>query len=230
MSVLRDFEHRLEGVVEGLFAKTFRSGLQPVELAKRILRDMDAGRTVGVDGSTWVPNRYVFSLSPEDHQHLASAENAMVAELGQVVIGGAQERNWGLVGPPQIVIEESGAVKRGQFRCAASLAEGGPGEGPVLPASAELNILEGGRRTRSIPLNKPVITLGRLGECDVVLGDSAASRRHAEIRNLGGGSFAAVDLHSTNGTLVNDVRIEERPLHDGDRITIGQTQLEFRKL
>src|SRR5215208_135847 len=106
MSVLKDFERRLEGAVEGAFAKTFRSGLQPVELAKKVLRQMDAERTVGVDGSTWAPNRFVFTLSPQDLGRFASATAQISAELGQVALDGARERRWGLVGPPQIVFEE----------------------------------------------------------------------------------------------------------------------------
>ena len=70
MSILRDFEKRLGSLVEGLFAKTFRAGLQPVELAKRVLREMDSGRTVGVDGRVVVPNRYQFKLSPVDRERL----------------------------------------------------------------------------------------------------------------------------------------------------------------
>ena len=68
------------GLVEGLFSKTFRSGVQPVELAKRLIKEMDAGRTVGVN-EVWAPNRFVFSLSAEDHERLAHAESAIASEL-----------------------------------------------------------------------------------------------------------------------------------------------------
>ncbi|MBI4259747.1 MAG: DUF3662 domain-containing protein, partial [Actinobacteria bacterium] len=84
MSILKSFERRLEGLVEGFFAKAFRTGLQPVELARRLLKEMDAGQTVGVRG-VWVPNRYEFRLSPQDHERFAQAEEALVQELRQVV-------------------------------------------------------------------------------------------------------------------------------------------------
>src|SRR5438876_11678348 len=101
MPLLRDFERRLESLVEGFFAKAFRAGVQPVELAKRLLRDMDAGQTVGVNG-VWVPNHYVFYLSPEDRARFGQAEHALAGELRQLVRQGAEERGWKLVGPAHV--------------------------------------------------------------------------------------------------------------------------------
>ena len=234
VSVLKEFERRLEGMVEGAFTKTFRSGLQPVELAKRIQRDMDAGRTIGADGHTWVPNRFVFGLSAEDHARFAAAESAIAAELSQVVTGTARERGWGLMGPPEIVLEEAAGLKRGSFRCEASLNASADPAGAIPPAVAELNLLEGDRRSgTSFAISKPLTTIGRLAECDVTIEDPATSRQHAEIRQTGAGVFALVDMGSTNGTIVNGARLASggagQPLGDGDRITIGQTVLEFRK-
>ena len=233
MSVLKEFERRLEGMVEGAFATTFRSGLQPVELAKRIIRDMDAGRTVGADGHTWVPNRFVFALSPPDHERFASAESAIARELGEVVTDTAREHAWGLMGPPEIVFDTDDSLKVGRFHSDATLAASTDGMGAIPPAVAELNLLEGDRRSHTFPISKPLTTIGRLGESDVTVEDPAASRQHAEVRQVGAGAFAVVDLGSTNGTVVNGARIASggagQPLHDGDRITIGQTTLEFRR-
>ena len=61
---LRDFERRLGGLVEGLFSKTFRSGVQPVEIAKRVVRSMDDGKQVSMN-EVWAPNRFEVSLSPK---------------------------------------------------------------------------------------------------------------------------------------------------------------------
>src|SRR5205085_11762872 len=97
--ILRDFERRLGGLVEGLFAKTFRSGLQPVELAKRLIREQDAGRTVGVH-EVWAPNRFEFTLSAEDAERFEQAEAALIRELRQVVRDNAGEHGYGLMGPP----------------------------------------------------------------------------------------------------------------------------------
>ncbi len=101
MPILRDFERRLGGLVEGLFSKAFRSGVQPVEIAKLIMREMEAGRSVGVS-EVWAPNRFELSLSPEDAARYEQAEDAIVSELKRVIRESAAEHGWGLVGPPEV--------------------------------------------------------------------------------------------------------------------------------
>ncbi len=231
MSVLREFERRLGGLVEGLFAKTFRSGLQPVELAKRMLREMDAGRTLGVRGP-WAPNRFEFALSPEDAARFRQAERALARELEQLVREVAAERGWGLVGPPEVTLTEDASLGRGEFRCRASLVQGEEGLAPGAAAPPEdgvtLVLLEDGRPTRTFRVRRDVVTIGRLPECDVVLPDPGVSRRHAEIR-ASGGRYEIADLGSTNGTFLNGEEVRTAELSDGDRITLGTTTLEFRR-
>jgi hypothetical protein len=221
--ILHDFERRLGGLVEGLFAKTFRSGLQPVELAKRVLREMDAGKTVGVR-EVWAPNEFLFSLSPDDAARFDQAEQALIGELQQVVRDNATERGWGLVGPPSVSFEVDGSLKKGEFRCAASLVEGEEKVEPARGGGAALEISEEGV-PRTVALGS-VVTIGRLPECEVVLKDAGASRRHAQIREQDG-RFVLTDLGSTNGTQLNGETIQSRTLSDGDRITIGTTVLRF---
>jgi hypothetical protein len=233
--ILRDFERRLGNLVEGFFASTFRSGLQPVELAKRLMREMDDGKTVGVH-EVWAPNHFVFSLSPEDAEHFQQAEQALVSELKQVVREAAAERSWGLVGPPEVEFQTDRSLSRGRFSCEASLVEGEP-EAPQPfahgvaegrgAAEASLTLLEDGHPGTTYRLGRASVTIGRLPECDIVVSDPGASRQHAQIR-FDGERFVVDDLGSTNGTLVNDVAADERALEDGDRITIGATVLEFR--
>ncbi|MGQ0671036.1 MAG: FhaA domain-containing protein [Actinomycetota bacterium] len=227
--ILRDFERRLGNMVEGFFATAFRSGLQPVELAKRLLREMDSGKTVGVR-DVWAPNHFVFVLSPSDRDRFEQAEQALIAELKRVVRDGAAERGWGLLGPPEVSFETNDSLGKGKFRCEASLVEG-EDQSELLPASAgdvALVMLENGEPTKTYRLRKEIVTLGRLAECDVVIPDPGASRRHARIRHEDG-TYVLTDLGSTNGTLVNDEAVRERRLEDGDRITIGATVLEFRR-
>jgi FHA domain-containing protein len=231
--ILRDFERRLGNLVEGFFASTFRSGLQPVELAKRLLREMDDGKTVGVH-EVWAPNHFVFSLSPEDGDRFEQAEQALVSELKQVVREAAAERGWGLVGPPEVEFQVDRNLSRGRFTCEAALVEGGPEEPPAASqavgrsaAEASLTVLEDGRRGTTYHLGRASVTIGRLPECDIVISDPGASRQHAQIR-FDGDRFVVDDLGSTNGTLVNDAAADGRALEDGDRITIGSTVLEFR--
>jgi Protein of unknown function (DUF3662)/FHA domain len=223
--ILRDFERRLGGLVEGFFATTFRSGLQPVELAKRLMREMDSGKTVGVR-EVWAPNRYVFTLSEQDGQRFEQAEQALVNELKQVVRDAAAERGWGLVGPPEVEFEVDDGLGKGRFGCVASFVEGEE-ELPPQPAAGGRGSLVSLTDGRSRALDRPSMTIGRLPECDVVVDDAGASRQHAELRRTDDG-FVLSDLGSTNGTLVNGAPIREHLLEDGDRITIGETVLEFR--
>lgn len=228
MPILRDFERRLGNLVEGFFATTFRSGLQPVELAKRLMREMEANRTVGVR-EVWAPNRFVFTLSEHDGGRFEQAEHALVAELQRVVRETAAARGWGLVGPPEIQLEVDESLSKGRFSCEASFVEGEQEElAPAVAGGATLVLYEGGREARTFPLGTSTVTLGRLPECDVVVGDPGASRQHARIRNADG-EYVLTDLGSTNGTLVNDQAVRERVLDHGDRITIGETVLEFRR-
>jgi hypothetical protein len=231
--ILRDFERRLGNLVEGFFATTFRSGLQPVELAKRLLREMDDHKTVGVRG-VWAPNRFVFSLSPADAERFEAAEQALISELKQVVREGAAERGWGLVGPPEVEFEVDATLGRGRFACEASLVEGEPEEpGAVTSAmgpagDASLSVLDDGRPGKTYRIRGGRTTIGRLPECDVVIEDPGASRHHARI-DIAGGEYVLTDLGATNTTLVNDEPVQERVLSDGDRITIGSTVIEFRR-
>lgn len=213
-------------MVEGFFASTFRSGLQPVELAKRVMREMDANKTVGVR-EVWAPNRFVFTLSEEDGDRFEQAEHALVTELKRVVRENAAERGWGLVGAPEIEFVVDEVLRRGRFEVETSFVEGEEELAPLAGGQAMLTLYEGGVPSRTFSLAKPVVTLGRLPESDVVVSDAGASRQHARIANANG-AFVLTDLGSTNGTLVNDEPVRERTLVDGDRITIGETVLEFR--
>jgi Protein of unknown function (DUF3662)/Inner membrane component of T3SS, cytoplasmic domain len=220
--ILRDFERRLGGLVEGLFSKTFRSGVQPVEIAKRIMREMEDGRSVGVS-EVWAPNRFELALSSEDAARYEQAEAAIVSELKRVIRDTAAERGWGLVGPPEVTFVVGDGLKRGDLGCHASLVEG---EDRDAAARASLLIREdGGERT--VPLTSDTVTVGRLADCDVVLKDKGASRKHAQLR-LRGGVWSVTDLGSTNGTRLNGQTIQSRELSDGDKVTIGSTVLEFR--
>lgn len=233
MSILRNFEKRLEGAVEGTFAKTFRSGLQPVELAKRLVRDMEAGRSVGVDGLTLAPNRFVFTLCQVDMDRFEAAQGALIAELSQVVRSNAAEKGWAAMGPPEIRFRTDDRLTKGLFRCEASLAQGvDPGQTPSTGGAAaggdpaHLTQMQGDRHGQRWDLDRPITVLGRATECEIVLGDAAASRRHAQITHTAG-EFRLKDLGSTNGTAVNGRTIGEHVLSPGDIIQIGQTTFEF---
>jgi hypothetical protein len=231
MPNLRDFERRLGGLVEGLFSKTFRSGVQPVEIAKRVVREMDDGKQVAIE-EVWAPNRFEISLSNDDAPRFQQMEAALIAELKRVILENAAERGWGLVGPPEVAFFVDEGLRKGDLDVEASLAEG---EEKVSPAAAAVAVSgpprlvvheDGG--TREVALDKELVTIGRLAECDVVIADKGASRRHAQIRTKDADA-TLTDLGSTNGTKLNGQQVQTRVLRDGDRITIGTTLIEFRR-
>jgi pSer/pThr/pTyr-binding forkhead associated (FHA) protein len=238
VGLLRELEKRLEGVVEGFFARALPGGgVQPVELGKRMVRAMGEERTAGADGSTYVPNSFEFVLGPKDHERLDQIKNTLSKELIAVAQRAAANEGWLLVGPPEVFVTKDEDVRAGTFNVTARFVEGiaphdeqaGPQTKLIqmsLAADAELVLL--GRQSRTWPLSKEAVTIGRLDTCDVVVPDTGASRRHAEIRREGD-EWVVIDLGSTNGTEVNGRRLSRHRLTDGDRLTIGETNLEFRK-
>lgn len=227
MGVLRNFESRLERGIEGFFKAAFRSGLQPVELAKRILREMEANKTVSVR-EVWVPNRYTVYVSDEDRQRFQGAEGALIRELENVVVEGARENGWGLVARAEVVFQTDEGKKRGDLEVVGELTEATgppPAEQAVPAGGGALLRLTGDRREWTLGERS---VIGRLSGSEVEIEDPGASRRHAEIRRRGE-QYVVVDLGSTNGTLLNDAPVSEATLEDGDRITIGRTVLEFRR-
>jgi hypothetical protein len=231
---LRDFERRLGGLVEGLFSKTFRSGVQPIEIAKRVVRVMDDDKQVAIN-EVWAPNHFEISLSEDDAPRFQQMESALAAELKQLILETAAERGWGLVGPPEVELFVGHALRKGDLDVEASLV---PGEEKVAPAAvvqaAEAGhrpelLVHAGQDVRRVPLDKEVLTIGRLADCDIVVDDKGVSRRHAQIRTKDGAS-TLTDLGSTNGTSLNGKPVQSRPLNDGDRITVGTTVIEYRRV
>ena len=212
---LQQFERRLERLVEGVFAKAFRSGLQPVEVGRRITREMDLGRTVGVRGVI-APNHFTITIDPSDHERFVSYEEALLRELADAAREHARDEGYRFLGPVEVEIETDN-VGAGSFRVDAEVREG-PGGGPY----AALVLADGTR----VDLGEDPVTIGRLDDCEIQLSDKNVSRRHAEVRPEGSG-FVVVDLDSTNGTRVNDARIKRRELSDGDEVTVGATTLRF---
>jgi hypothetical protein len=231
---LQQFERRLERLVEGVFAKAFRSGLQPVEVGRRITREMDLGRTVGVRGVI-APNHFTITIDPSDHERFVSYEEALLRELADAAREHARDEGYSFMGPVEIELVEDDRLHTGAFQIVGRLAEGvggsgagsfkvdaevreGPGGGP----SAALVLADGTR----VELGEDPVTIGRLDDCEIQLSDKNVSRRHAEVRPEGRG-FIVVDLDSTNGTRVNDARVKRRELNDGDEVTVGATTLRF---
>ena len=210
---LQKFEQRLEHLVEGVFAKAFRSGLQPVELGRRLVREMDLQRTIGVRG-TLVPNRFTITLSPADRERLRPIEQTLVAELVDTARQHAREEGTRFPGSVSVELITDTHLGPGSFRLSGELAEGGPTAGLVMADGSRFDIGD-----------KPV-TIGRAPDCDVVLSDPTVSKHHVEVRSRGS-DLVLIDLGSTNGTRVNNVGVRDKVLADGDEIRVGATVVRF---
>lgn len=212
---LKQFERKLEQLVEGAFAKAFRSGLHPVEVGRRILREMDDNRQVGVRGIT-APNHFTVWLSADDRQRFESLETSLARELTEYAREHARQEGYHFVGAITIEFETDDGMKKGDLFVDAEVDD----EGLGLVGSL---VLPSGER---VPLGDQTTLIGRVDECAVVLDDPKVSRRHAEIRPAGD-AYRIIDLGSTNGTEVNGRKVSDQLLTEGDRIRIGDNVLVF---
>jgi hypothetical protein len=214
---LKGFERRLERLVEGVFARAFKSQLRPVELGRRLVREMDDQRTVNVRGETAVPNDFTVTMGPEDHEQFTEIAGSLTRELADAARSHAREEGYVFMGPIEVRLEVDEGMRTGSFGLSARFKEG------VGGAGAGALVLPAGDR---VVLGSAVVTIGRSKQSDVVLDDASVSRRHAEIRPEGDG-YKVVDLDSTNGTRVNGSVVRERSLTDGDLIVVGDARIRF---
>jgi hypothetical protein len=212
---LEQFERRLERMVEGAFAKAFRGQLQPVELGRRLTREMDLRRTVGVRGVI-APNHFDIYLATPDYERFESFADVLNRELVEAVREHASDERYLFLGPIEIVIHEDPDLSVSTFAIESEVSE-------AAGTATDWLVLPDGRR---VGIADEVVTIGRLPECAVVLDDPNVSRRHAQLRREGD-SVMLVDLGSTNGTKVNGVLVRERRLTPGDTITVGTTTMRF---
>jgi hypothetical protein len=255
MSVLRNLETKLADLVEGTFGRVFRSEVRPVELARKLAREMDEHKTVSVS-RTYVPNEYVVWLSPEDRERLESVERSLIDELSAYLLEHARREKLSLLSRPQIEFRTDDRLALGEFgiqtrlvrpsdgadRNAAGLAAEQAGHGNTMIYSTAGRIrgpveeAQGTRPTRALLVaegRRHVIPpggalIGRSRECDVVLADANVSRRHAEVRPAAAGTWTVADLGSTNGVRVNGRQIAgAEPLASGDRIVLGTAEISF---
>jgi hypothetical protein len=253
VSFLRSIEQRIEGVIEGVFGRAFRTNVQPVELARKLAKEMDDHRTVSVS-RIYVPNEYTIYLAPADREQFSSYEGSLLDELRDHLAEHARRERYAMLSAPRVLLETDDDLALGEFGIATRMVQSKRGEdAPRVPATSgqtmvykpappsvpteaaspvELGIepvratLTVNGRTHEIEGRRAVI--GRSKECDVQVADPNVSRRHAELRREGD-AFWVVDLGSTNGLDVNGKRTQRAKLADGDRVTIGTTELVFNR-
>jgi len=212
---LQGFERRLERLVEGTFTKAFRSGLQPVEIARKLIREVDAGRTVSVRG-TVAPNHFAVVMSPGDAERFESFAEVLERELADEAREHARTEGYHFVGPVEVEMLADAALRRGDLLVEARIREGDGGR------VGRLRLPDG----RVVALGEHTAVIGRLPDCEIRIEDSRSSRRHAAVRPDADG-YVLADLSSLNGTTVNGAPITEQLLVDGDEVTVGDTTIRF---
>ncbi len=234
MGVLQRFERRLEGLVEGAFARVFGGVVQPVEVAAALQREAADKKAIVGQGRVLVPNAYVVELGSADFARLGEYDEPLRAELASMVRENADEQGWSFVGGVRIAFEQVDELGTGVFRVRSAVvanpAQRGAREHHTTGTGRPRLVLPAGSGSpeRVVLLTSPVTVLGRGAEADLRLHDTGVSRAHAELR-VEGEQVRLADLGSTNGTLLNGRRIEEAVLSDGDRIEVGATPMVYRR-
>ncbi|NHI15918.1 FhaA domain-containing protein [Microbacterium excoecariae] len=216
MGLLDSFEKGLERAVNGAFAKTFRSGIQPVEIAAALRREMDTKAAVVSRERILTPHRFEVRLSAADAERMRGLGSALDAELRSVVEKHARAQGYSFSGPLSIEVRAADGVATGTIEVESSSPEG------QVSWQAALDV-DGRRHT----ISQARTVIGRGSDSDITIADSGTSRRHVEV--LWDGERAMVrDLGSTNGSKLDGQRIREAGLADGQTITIGRTNIVFR--
>jgi hypothetical protein len=248
MSVLKSLESKIAGLVEGTFSRAFRSEVRPVEIARRLAREMEDHKTVSVS-RVYAPNEYAVYLSPQDHERMADYEDALATELCAHLLEHARREKLDLLARPHVEFRTDDQLRLGEFGIQARLvrpaeavgaapSQGEHGQTMVFSAERLRKPLEEAGVAKAPPavvvvdgrrmaLGREGGVLGRSRESDIVVADGNVSRRHAEIRPSGSG-WVVTDLNSTNGVAVNGRQITTpQVLHDGDRIVLGTAPVTF---
>jgi hypothetical protein len=251
--MLRNIEQKIESLFEGVFGRAFRTHVQPVELARKLAKEMDDGKTVSVS-RVYVPNEYSVYLGAEDRENFASYETSLVDELEQYLAEHARREQYALLTPPRVIFQTDDDLAVGEFGIATRVAQPGRRRGAATPEPAEAGAtmiykprapqpteaaspVELGVEREIVTLSvdgeryevtKRRTLIGRSKECDIQIDDPSASRRHAELRQEGT-AYWIVDLDSTNGLEVNGMRTQRAKLDHGDKVTIGSTDIAFRR-
>jgi Protein of unknown function (DUF3662)/FHA domain len=210
---LQKFEGRLERLMEGTLAKPFRSSVQPIEISRRVLREMDLQRRVGPKGLL-APNHFTVTLSTADAERFANYIDALIRELRDAIIEHAETEGYTFVGPVDVEVFQGSRLKTGHFDVSGEVREGA--------ATASVRLGDGTR----IPISTKPMVIGRQPGCDVVVPDTNVSRQHASIRRVDD-HYVLSDLGSTNGTRLNGRPVNDAYLSNGDEITVGTTRIVF---
>ncbi len=255
MSMLRNLESKLGGLVEGAFSRAFKASVEPVELARKLAKEMEESKMASVS-RTYVPNHYRVFLSPDDRSQFATYEPALRKELSDYLLEHARAEGLALTSRPAVEFMTDERLQLGEFGIQAQLLSApeeeqapapdiAPSQGdfghtmvyspdrsgaralaPERPArSSASRAVLAGDGRRTV-IEGVRFVVGRSRDCDLVIDDPNISRHHCELRP-DGDSWRIADLGSTNGVKINRRRVDEGLLRSGDRITLGLTDFDF---
>lgn len=229
MGLFDKMEKSIEGAVNGVFARAFKGDVQPVEIAARLQRELDAEAKLLSRDKRLVPNSFVVGLSPRDYERLVPYAKTLNAEIVPELRDHAAERRYVFNGPIVIDYELDETLPTGRFTVTSSAqagVDGAPGSPRVTRQRRSPLVLEvNGVRH---PLTPPGLLIGRGSEADLRINDPGVSRKHAMIHVTGEGADMQVhieDLGSTNGITVNGTKCREATIGDGTRLEIGTTRM-----
>lgn len=224
MGVLDRFERRVERAMNGVFAKAFKSEVQPVELASALRREADNAAAIVGRGRTLVPNAYKIALGPPDYERFSSWEDSLCEELAEAVTQHARQQRYAFVGAVSVKLEQDPELSTGVFNVRGARVKGAvaPATGAIASVTHPVIDVDG----RRYQINSRHTRLGRGTDCDIVVDDPGMSRHHAEIV-LDSGNASLRDLGSTNGSFVDGERVTTAKLVDGSIITLGRTRIRF---
>ena len=225
MGVLDRFEKGVENVMQSAFAKTFRSGVKPVELAGALKRECDARAAVVDRNRTLVPNEYAIALAPADFENLeAWGVDVLAHEFEDAIHEHAERQRYSFVGSVSVrfQLDESLATGRYAVTSRSTRAAAAPATSRHPNSRYPLLDIDGKR----YHLTGTTTVVGRGSESDIVVDDTGVSRQHIRFERTEYGTILT-DLGSTNGTFVEDQRIREVTLMDGNAITIGRTTILY---
>lgn len=232
MSALQRFENKLEELISGAFARTFRSAVQPVEISSALNREIDQGAQILSRDRRLVPNDFHVELAPADHERLSQLGSSLPSELVNLLRDHAASQSYVFTGPVSVQLEPAEDLTTGRFRVRSKSVSS------VTPSTGSATETAVRRATASmvingdvLPLSAPGVVVGRGNDADLRVDDPGVSRKHVEIRvtdSPSGPQISAHDLGSTNGVLVNGSRIESKALRDGDTVRIGHTEMQIR--
>jgi hypothetical protein len=226
MGGLQRFENKLEQLISGVFARAFRSAVQPVEISAALQREVDNNAQILSRDRRLVPNSFHVELSDGDLERLSPYDSAMAEELTNALRDHADQQSYVFPGPVTIEFDRADDLTTGRFRVRSkAIAKVTHNATNTQVGRARALLVVNGVQH---PLDPPGLVVGRGTDADLRINDPGVSRRHIEflVDNSGDQVRVAVrDLGSTNGMLVDGSKVTQATLYDGSTVKVGNTTM-----